>query len=167
MNETTLIATRLRQTFNKAETYGPTLSEGAFHGPSLLQTLEGADHVEASARPLPGRHTIWELVNHCRYWMKAIDETLRGHPMPDIEHMEDWPETGKTEEEWRRDLDRLNETFNGLLETAEGLHEKQLDSTATSMFHGAEFKISYRKMLHGAYDHNLYHAGQISILRRK
>ena len=50
---------------------------------------------------------------------------------------------------------------NRLLEVEEG----QLDTIVESFFHGKVFRFTLRKMLYGAIDHNLYHAGQISLLK--
>ena len=35
-----------------------------WHGSPLRQILEGVDERQAAHRPLPGAHTIWELVLH-------------------------------------------------------------------------------------------------------
>lgn len=48
MKEVELFATRLQQTFIKPESYGPTLAESSFHGPSVMEALEYVEFVEAS-----------------------------------------------------------------------------------------------------------------------
>jgi len=36
----------------------------AWHGPSLLEVLEGVSAHQAAAHPIAGAHSIWELVLH-------------------------------------------------------------------------------------------------------
>ena len=165
MDEVTLLATRLEQTFVKAEEYGSTLKEGAFHGPSLTETLEGVTFGEAHRRVIPGRHTIWEIVNHCTFWMKEFANALKGSPILDVDQFEDWPVHGSTEGDWAADVEELVASYNVLRNRLLEVEEGQLDTVVESFFHGKVFRFTLRKMLYGAIDHNLYHAGQISLLK--
>jgi len=167
MNETSLILNRFKQTFEKAKRHGPSLSEGAWHGPSLIEALEHVDLSQAKARPIEARHTIWEIANHCSFWVEAVNRTLRGEDMVNIEATEDWPGTGETADEWRRDLAGLRKAYDDLAVSIKNLNDSQLEKTTGSYFGGRYFSFTYRKMLHGISDHNTYHAGQISILKRK
>lgn len=36
----------------------------AWHGPSVLEILEGVTAAQAAAHPIAGAHSIWELVLH-------------------------------------------------------------------------------------------------------
>jgi len=167
MSECRTISHRLKQSFAQVDEYGPTLDGGPWHGPSLLQSLAGVDVEQASARPIEGRHTIWELVNHCTYWMNSVDKALRGEAMESVPETEDWEGMGETAEEWTRDLERLDQTYARLQSTIKGLDAKSLDTIVSSQFGDNFFRFSYRKMLHGVADHNIYHAGQVSILKLK
>lgn len=165
MDEKALIAVRLEQTFTVPEAYGPSINEGSFHGPSLMETLDGVDHRSSRRRPVPGRHCIWEIVNHCSFWMKAAADALSGHSIPDVDDAEDWPEIGETQTEWERDTRALRSSFEVLHDAVEAMDGDRLDEITGSRFHGAEFRFTFRKLLHGVCDHNVYHAGQISLLR--
>jgi len=70
-----------------------TFDGRAWHGPSFMDTLKDVDAEEAGMRPVERRHTIWEIANHCAYWMDAVAEALKGKEMPSIEpgSDEDWP----------------------------------------------------------------------------
>ncbi len=165
LNEVELLAVRLQQTFTRAEGYGLTLSEGAFHGPSLLEALDGVGFNEALRRVIPERHNIWEIVNHCAFWMQEAAKAAHGSLIKDVFQSEDWPSHGSTGEDWLRDKDTLIGAYRGLLEAISGLDVKRLDIVIDGYFHDTLFKFTLRKMLYGVIDHNLYHAGQISILK--
>ena len=94
MKEHQLVINRLTQTFEDTK-FGPSMAEGAWHGPSLIEALEGVDVPQANARTIEGRHTIWEIVKHCTFWMKTVIGTLQGKKMSEIKPTENWPETAE------------------------------------------------------------------------
>lgn len=167
MSECRTMSHRLKQSYAHAEEYGPTLEGGPWHGPSLLQSLAGVDVQQAAARPIEGRHTIWEIANHCTYWMDSVERALHGEAMESVPETEDWSGMEETAEEWARDLERLDQTYTKLQNTIKGLDARDLDNIVSSQFGDNLFRFSWRKMLHGVADHNIYHAGQISILKLK
>ena len=166
MSECVTISYRLKQSYAKVEAHGPTLEGGAWHGPSLMEALKGVNVGQAAARPIEGRHTIWEIVNHCAYWMRSVDKALHGEVMESIPETEDWVGMGETADDWKRDLERMDQTYEKLQATIEGF-EGDLDAMVGAQFGENFFQFSNRKMLHGVADHNIYHAGQVSILKRK
>ena len=151
MNEVKFVMDQLRTTF----------SGDSWHGPSVMKTLEGIDAVQAAARPLGERHTIWELVDHMTYWLEEVHKALKAKEMPRPEKVIDWPRMGSGEEQWRESVRRLEAAVNTLLDELVTWNTKDLEKTVG----GANY--SYRQMLHGAVHHNLYHTGQIAILKRK
>src|SRR5689334_12493853 len=62
------IADQLRRAF-----YGD-----AWHGPAVLELLEGVDAATAAAKPIPDVHSIWELVLHIAVWDRAACQRLAG-----------------------------------------------------------------------------------------
>jgi uncharacterized damage-inducible protein DinB len=138
-----------------------TFKGDSWHGPSLMKTLEGVDLKQASARPLGERHTIWELVDHTTFWLEAILDALKDKAMPDPPMEVNWPRMGSTEEHWSQSLRRLEAAVNMVLDKLAGWSNEDLDR----MVPGKDY--TFKQMLHGAVHHNLYHAGQIAILKRK
>ena len=114
---------------------------------------------------MEGRHTIWELVDHCSYWMEAVTGALRGEAMPTIESTEDWPRMGETEGEWTRARERLTKAHEALVGSIEEFDKSLLERVIESSWGGRRYTYTCREMLHGVSDHNVYHAGQIAILR--
>jgi len=92
LNETDRIADQLTRAF-----------EGqAWHGQSVLELLKDVGAEEAAARPVPGRHTIWEIVLHNIVWNMMAYDSARGVPMKDLTIEEDWPSVKEiSEDAWR------------------------------------------------------------------
>jgi uncharacterized damage-inducible protein DinB len=166
MNEQELVTHRILQTF-EAMKFGPSIAEGAWHGPSLLESLEGVDSGQANFRIIEGRHSIWEIVKHITFWMEAVIRSLKGEEMRELKPTENWPETGITEEDWTEDLEKLRKTHGELHSYIMSLDESILENTVGAYFGEHYVSFTFRKMLHGIADHNTYHAGQISILKKK
>ena len=131
----------------------------AWHGPNMIQVLEGVSVDKASLRPLSQRHSIWEIVNHINYWMNIALSGLNGEKMLNLEGMVDWPKIGATEEEWQASVADLERTVNKLLNSL-------MDFSSTKLEENVPGKtFNYRTLLHGVLHHNLYHMGQIAVLR--
>jgi uncharacterized damage-inducible protein DinB len=166
MSEKEYIIDRLKQSFLRVYEYGPTMKEGPFHGPSIMEALEDIDHQLALKRPIINGHTIWELTNHCRFWMEEITKTFYGEKLVDIISSEDWLDSGNTQLDWEDDLNRLIYSFEELISAASVLVDSRVNERISSFFKGQYFSFTFRKMLNGVADHNIYHAGQISMLKK-
>lgn len=150
MNEVARIADQLRRSFEG----------GAWHGPALMEVLEGVSARQAAARPIPGAHSIWELVLHLEAWTGVEIERLEGKPVEDPE-AGDWPAvTGTSEAAWREALRRLEVAHRELVAAVERQPESRLEELAPGRDHTIYF------MLHGQVQHTVYHAGQIAVLKK-
>lgn len=135
---------------------------GAWHGPPLMPLLSDVDAEQAVVRPLEERHTIWELVLHINAWRDKVRRVLGGEEMEGLPDEEDWPTVDDTgEEAWGKAVEELKRLHDELIEAVSGFGENRLDETVP----GASY--SFYNMLHGLVQHDLYHAGQIAILRKK
>ena len=151
--ETLRIADQLRRAF----------AGEAWHGPALLEILAGVTAAGALARPLPRCHCIWEIVLHIAVWDDAARRRMAGvvvQPNPD----EDWPAIAETSPEaWRRTLGDVNRTHDALVTAVSALPDPRLRERVP----GKEpdyYTLYY--MLHGIVQHELYHAGQIALLKK-
>ena len=113
-----------------------------------------------------GRHSIWEIMNHCTYWMEEVDRALRGENIFDVEEIEDWPDAGGTPEDWEADLAKLRDTHEKVDKKIQGLKLGDLERKLEAHWGETFFGFTFRKMLHGISDHNVYHAGQVSLLKK-
>lgn len=129
-----------------------------WHGPNLKQSLRGISARQAAWRPAPGRHNIWELVVHSAYWKYAVsrklDEGKRGSFVLKGSNFFLRPEKGKaTEAAWRSDLALLEREHRLLEQSVTSIRPKRISEKQVRMVYGVCF-------------HDIYHAGQISLLRR-
>ncbi|MDR3674795.1 MAG: DinB family protein [Acidobacteriota bacterium] len=127
----------------------------AWHGPNLWQSLRGLSAKAAAWRPAPGRHNIWEIAVHAAYWKYRVRRRLRGDkPGSFALKGSNWFKrpVEVSERAWRADL--------ALLEVEhQKLREVFLDFLA-----GKIRRVSTR-LLYGVAFHDVYHAGQIRLLR--
>jgi uncharacterized damage-inducible protein DinB len=149
-SESALIADQLRRAF-----------EGdAWHGPALLELLDDVDAGTAAAKPLPDVHSIWELVLHVAAWDGAACRRLGGETVQ-LTGTANFPVVPKpTEAAWRKAVAQAKRTHDGLVKTVAGLTESRLRERVPGK------KYDFYFMLHGVAQHELYHAGQIAILKK-
>ncbi len=130
----------------------------AWHGPALADLLEGVDATGAAARPLPGRHSIWELVLHMTTWHEAVRQRLQGEA-PAVSDEQDWPRPGEpSEAAWRAAREALAASHARLREAVLALAEGRLEEKV----HGGA--SAYQTVL-GVIQHDAYHGGQVALLR--
>ena len=133
---------------------------GAWHGPGVLETLDGVTAKEAAAHPVTGAHSIWELVAHIEAWENACRRRLGGD-RAELSTAEDWPAIVDTSEAgWATTKSALIEGHHKLRESIAFLTEARLDEPIL------ENMRSVYVTIHGVIQHDLYHAGQIAILKK-
>ena len=132
----------------------------AWHGPALMEILDGVDAKAALARPVPTAHNIWELVLHIAGWERVITRRLHGEKLvlSDAENFGHITET--SEAAWKQAISGLQSTHATLIKTVASLSDDKLSSPVPGKPYDIEF------MLHGAAQHAAYHGGQISLLKR-
>jgi len=134
----------------------------AWHGPALREVLAGVTWQTAAQRPIPGAHTIWELVLHLTVWMAVPTRRIAGAESPTLPANEDWPTAPEpTESGWREALDQLAQAQRALESEVRQLPDERLREKVLG-----EVPYSIYTMLHGVVQHNLYHAGQIALLKK-
>ena len=135
----------------------------AWHGPSLMSTLEGLSAEDASKHAIRGAHSIWELVHHLGSWNAIVLHRLRGEDV-EVTAERDWPPVWEVSETaWHRAVENLAESHQRLRTFAASIEDDLLDRKDQKTS-GAS--TSRYVVLHGLIQHTLYHAGQIAILRK-
>jgi uncharacterized damage-inducible protein DinB len=138
-----------------------------WHGSPLEAILEGVDAGRAAARPIPSAHSIWELVLHITSWKCETARRLAGAVacMP-VEG--DWPDVGEpTEARWQAALARLESAHHALITAVSALPDSKLYEPTNDTRSGPlGTGVSYYVLLHGIALHEVYHAGQISLLKK-
>ena len=133
---------------------------GAWHGPSVLEVLKDVTASQAVARPVPGAHHIWDLVLHIAAWEDACRRRLEGD-RAELSDSEDWRAITDTgEASWQQLKALLIEGHRGLRAAIAATDESRLDEPILPGM------PSVYVTLHGVIQHDLYHAGQIAILKK-
>lgn len=133
----------------------------AWHGPPLKPMLDGMTAEDAAKHPVNGAHSIWELVRHITAWNTIVGQELSGGTVEVTPEL-DWPPVWEaTDVQWQRAVQNLVEARSRLRKTVEGLRDDQLDERPTQRTSNSRYV-----MLHGIVQHDLYHAGQIAILKK-
>ena len=132
----------------------------AWHGPSLLELLADVDATKAAAHPIAGAHSIWELVLHIATWDKTVASRLGGNSGK-VSAEENFPAINDTSEAaWQQAIETLKRNHRELIEAMSSVEESRLDAPVV------EGMSSVYVHMHGAVQHDLYHAGQIAILKK-
>ena len=135
----------------------------AWHGTNFRGSLRGLTAQEALWRPAPQRHNIWEITIHVAYWKYIVRRRILGEkrgsfPLKGSNSFAR-PESA-TPDAWRQDVLLLDETHRRLRQAILELPEVRLYHTP------AGSKVSNAAMIYGSSSHDLYHAGQIQLLKR-
>ncbi len=151
MKETARIADQLERAY----------SGKAWHGPSLRYLLRGISAGQAAKRPIPNAHTIWELVLHIAAWDRVVCERILGGKTTELPPEENFPTvTDTSETAWKKALQELDRQHRALVAAM----RKFPDAKLNLKLGGGDY--SYYITMHGAVQHDLYHAGQIAILKK-
>ena len=139
----------------------------AWHGTPLRQLLSDVDYSQATVRAFEGVHTIWEIVLHMTAWKNEVRRRLSGAPAGDPEEG-DWPDVpSPTPEAWKAALDRLEAAHKSLVAAVKSLPESRLfEPTNDPRSREVGTGVSHYVLLHGIVQHDVYHAGQIALVKK-
>ena len=144
-------------------------SRAAWHGPNLRGSLRGIAAREAAWRPGKGRHNIWEIVVHAAYWKYAVRRRLtrekRGSFAVEGSNWFVRPlvlagKPVRLEKAWHADVSLLAEEHRRLKAAVEAFQPEDLDRPAKGS------KTTARRLIVGIAFHDVYHAGQIQLVKR-
>lgn len=137
----------------------------SWHGTNLKGSIRGIDCLTASWRPSPSRHNIWEIGVHAAYWKyvvrrRLLSEARGSFPLEGSNWFRRPLEENASEREWKADRQLLITQHQSLREAVAELNPKELYQTP------AGSKVSNLDLILGIVAHDLYHAGQIQLLKR-
>jgi DinB superfamily len=135
----------------------------SWHGTNLRGSLRGLTAAEASWRPAPDRHNVWELAVHCAYWKYSVLRRLHGlekgsFALPGSNWFERPIEP--VDKTWKMDLELLADTHRQLRDAVAQLDPEDLATVP------AGSKTSVLDLVVGVAAHDLYHAGQIQLIKK-
>lgn len=133
----------------------------AWHGPSLRELLDGVTAEQAAARPIPSAHSIWELVHHIIAWEQIAKRRLEGDPVKNPPDEMNFPPLAETSEAaWNATLQALEASNQDLRNAVKKIDDAKLEEIVP------QAPYSNYALLHGVIQHDLYHAGQIALLKK-
>ena len=138
-------------------------SRAAWHGPNLRGSIRGLTARGAAQRPRAGRHNIWEIVVHAAYWKYAVRRRLVGERRGSFSlRGSNWFDrpVDRSEKAWRADVALLDAEHQKLRQLVSTLRPEELDHPARGS------RTLVRRLIAGVAFHDVYHAGQIQLIKK-
>jgi uncharacterized damage-inducible protein DinB len=153
MTEAVRLADQIRRAF-----------EGnAWHGDSVLELLADVNARTAAARPITNAHSIWELLLHIAAWDDAVRRRAGGEAVTLSDDQNFPPVTEVSEAAWRQAIESVKRAHNELIKAIAVFPDSRLQDQVpgkTQKYHNFFYMFS------GIVQHELYHAGQIALLKK-
>jgi uncharacterized damage-inducible protein DinB len=140
----------LRSLFQK------TFNDNPWHGPSLREVLEGISNVNALNR-IEQTHSIIELVGHMTAWRTFVIKILEGGEDYKVEDDKNFPLT----KDWAQAVNELYASQDKLMELLKTFPPSRLSDLVAQ-----GYPYTFYTLLHGLIHHDVYHAGQISLIKK-
>jgi hypothetical protein len=134
-----------------------------WHGTTLRGALRGVTPAQALWRPGHDRHNVWELTIHAAYWKYAVRRRLAGEAAGSFERKpSNWPDIPDPPDlrAWKRDIGLLEAEHGKLRQVVAGLSAADLERRSPKGV------WTYAEEIHGVAAHDLYHTGQIQLIKR-
>ena len=145
------------------DVYDQAFAAPSWHGTPLWGSLRGITPSQALRRPRPGRHNIWELAVHAAYWKYVVRRRLtRDETLAFPRDGSNWfPAPRRAEAKaWKADLALLRDQHRLLRLVIQQFPAKALNRK------GWRSKWTNVEHIYGIASHDLYHAGQIQLVKR-
>ena len=133
----------------------------SWHGTNLRGSLRGVTVAEALWRPGARRNNAWELALHAAYWKYVVRRRVTGAKRGSflLKGSNFFPRNAGSEKDWQLEVLLLENEHRELRAAVERLDPKVLDREIGT-------RLTYAALIRGAAAHDLYHAGQIQLLKR-
>jgi len=138
-----------------------------WYGSNILTLLETVSARAASAHPVPGTHSIWELVVHMTAWTDEVRARLAGQRAGQPQ-AGDWPAvTDTSDAAWTRAVTALADAHARLAADVRAVDEGTLDAPVGDTRDPEDGTgLTQYRTLHGLVLHTAYHGGQIALLAK-
>ncbi len=153
---------RLREILNLLDP--PAGTRLWYGGARVAGCLRGVTPEQAAWQPAPGRHSIWALMLHVAYWKYAVRRNLAALPQGTFPRSPaNWPAVPEPADarHWKADCALLRSEHMRLVQAVRALDPRRLDEAAPG---SGNFRLV--DLLFGIVSHDLYHVGQIQLLKR-
>ena len=153
MSESARLADQIRRAFDGE----------AWHGDSVMEILAAINARTAAAKPVPGGHSIWEILLHIAAWDDAIIRRVQGQAVA-LSDEENFPRiTDTSQGAWQATINRVKKKHDELVKTVGAFSDSRLQEQVPGK---KESYYNFYYMFSGIVQHELYHAGQIVLLKK-
>ena len=135
-----------------------------WQGATLSQSVRGLSPRQALWRPGPGRHNIWELVLHTAYWKHVVRKRVSGAHGEAVRFPRsprNYPELPARRDRaaWQADVALMKREHALMLAEVRRLRPSRLEARI------GKSRWAVAEQIHGIAAHDLYHTGQIQLLK--
>ena len=153
----------MSETARLADQIGRAFEGEAWHGDSINEILAGVDAKTAAARPVPDAHSIWELVLHIAAWDRVTIRRAGGEAVT-LSDEQNFPALkDASEAAWQKALALLRDTHAELVKTVAAFPDSRLQELVPGK---KQAYYNFYYLFSGIVQHELYHAGQIALLKK-
>ena len=132
-----------------------------WHGPNLKGSLRGISAPQAAKRPAPGRHNIWEIAVHTAYWKYIVRRRILGEKRGSFPLKgSNWIRRPAPGADWKAELRMLDEIHRSMRRAMASFNDADLGRKPRGS------RVSNVSIIMGIAAHDIYHAGQIRLLKR-
>ena len=153
----------MTETFRLADQIRRAFEGNAWHGDSVLELLAGVNAAPAAARPIKNAHSIWEILLHIAAWDDDVVRRIGG-TVVEVTDEQNFPTIKDTSEAaWTQAIESTKKAHNELIKAVAAFP----DSRLTEQVPGKSQKYyNFYYLFTGIVQHELYHAGQIALLKK-
>jgi len=153
----------MTETFRLADQIRRAFEGNAWHGDSLLELMAGVNAATAAAKPIKDAHSIWELLLHIAAWDDAVRRRTGGIAVT-VTDEENFPAVNDVSEAaWRQAVESVKQTHNELIKAVAAFPDSRLQEQVPGK---TQNYYNFYYMFSGIVQHELYHAGQIALLKK-
>ena len=153
----------MTETFRLADQIRRAFEGSAWHGDSILELLADVNAKTAAARPIKDAHSIWEILLHIAAWDEVVTRRAGGTAVTPTDQ-QNFPAIADTSEAaWSRAIETTKKTHHDLIKAVAAFPDSRLGEQVPGK---TQNYYNFYYMFSGIVQHELYHAGQIALLKK-
>jgi uncharacterized damage-inducible protein DinB len=153
----------MTETFRLADQIRRAFEGSAWHGDSVLELLADVNARTASAKPIKEAHSIWEILLHIAAWDDAVTRRIAGTAVT-LTDAQNFPAiTDAGEAAWGQAIETTKKTHHELIRSVAAFPDSRLGEQVPGK---TQNYYNFYYLFSGIVQHELYHAGQIALLKK-
>jgi uncharacterized damage-inducible protein DinB len=153
----------MTETFRLADQIRRAFEGNAWHGDSILELLAGVNAKTAAARPIKSAHSIWEILRHIAAWDDAVCRRIAGNAVTLTDEQNFPAVKDPGEAAWSQAIESTKRTHHELIKAVAAFPDSRLMDQVPGK---SQNYYNFFYMFSGIVQHELYHAGQIALLKK-